>query len=214
MLLPREFYARPTLDVARDLIGKVLVHDTAAGVGLRNHRRNRGLHRRIRSGVPCRARPDGAQRAALRPAGDRLRLPQLRHPLPGERGDRAEGWPAAVLIRALEPLEGEALMRPAAREGHRQGRGVPIDRLALCRGPGNLTRALGISLPPEPAGPHRLGPAHRGSPAAGPGASPGAAASASTSGVEQEWRVLRESTPPPSRGRRSATGAGAAARLR
>ena len=31
MTLQRDFYAQPTRDVARDLIGKVLVHDTAAG---------------------------------------------------------------------------------------------------------------------------------------------------------------------------------------
>ena len=53
----------------------------------------------------------------------------------------AEGHPAAVLIRALEPLDGIRLMqkRRAPPEG-------AIDELDLCRGPGNLTRALGISL--------------------------------------------------------------------
>ena len=53
----------------------------------------------------------------------------------------AEGHPAAVLLRALAPLEGAALMH--ARRAV-NGRGV--DPADLCRGPGNLTRALGITL--------------------------------------------------------------------
>ena len=48
----------------------------------------------------------------------------------------AEGFPAAVLIRALEPLEGVAAM---ARNRH--GR----DGVNLCSGPAKLTQALGIT---------------------------------------------------------------------
>jgi DNA-3-methyladenine glycosylase len=54
-----------------------------------------------------------------------------------------EGFPAAVLIRALEPIEGLEEMR--RRRGCRRD-GRPIDDAGLCRGPGNLTRALGIGL--------------------------------------------------------------------
>ncbi len=50
--------------------------------------------------------------------------------------------PAAVLIRALEPLEGLTAM---GRRRSGTGRALPHD--ALCRGPGNLSRAMGISLP-------------------------------------------------------------------
>jgi DNA-3-methyladenine glycosylase len=57
-----------------------------------------------------------------------------------------EGSPAAVLIRALEPLEGVEAMR-ARRAPQRHGVGEEwAGRDAdLCRGPGNLTRALGIT---------------------------------------------------------------------
>jgi DNA-3-methyladenine glycosylase len=53
----------------------------------------------------------------------------------------AEGHPAAVLIRALEPIDGIRLMTK-----RRAPDGRHIDTSDLCRGPGNLTRALGITL--------------------------------------------------------------------
>jgi len=63
----------------------------------------------------------------------------------------AEGVPAAVLIRALAPIEGVDLMqrrratlRPARSRLGRAAR--PLAEADLCRGPGNLTVALGIDL--------------------------------------------------------------------
>jgi DNA-3-methyladenine glycosylase len=144
-VLSRDFYSRPTLDVARALIGKVLVHDTAAGVA---------------SGVIVETEAyigesDPACHAAPGPTTRNAPL----YGLPGiayvylnygihylvNAVTESEGSPAAVLIRALEPLEGEELMR--RRRARSTGRSArDFSTVELCRGPGNLTRALGITL--------------------------------------------------------------------
>jgi DNA-3-methyladenine glycosylase len=57
-----------------------------------------------------------------------------------------DGCPAAVLIRALHPLEGIDVMR-MRRARTKAGAEAPYTGRDddLCRGPGNLTRALGIT---------------------------------------------------------------------
>lgn len=140
-VLPRSFYARPTLTVAKELLGKVLVHRTAGGVA---------------SGMIVEAEAyigedDPACHAAPGPT-------RRNEPLYGPPGiayvylnygihylvnavTEADGHPAAVLIRALEPIDGVALMtKRRAPDGRR------LAAPDLCRGPGNLTKALGIAL--------------------------------------------------------------------
>jgi DNA-3-methyladenine glycosylase len=60
-----------------------------------------------------------------------------------------EGDPAAVLVRALAPLEGVAAMRRRRGRIAKGRRPLPAAAIAdddLCRGPGNLTMAMGITL--------------------------------------------------------------------
>lgn len=145
MALARSFYSRPTLEVAADLIGKVLVHDTAAG-------RASGVIVETEAYIgeadpACHAAPGPTARNAPLYGPPGLAYVYLNYGIHYlvNAVTEAEGWPAAVLIRALEPLEGEALMR----RRRARGTGRRADAFAsagLCRGPGNLTRALGISL--------------------------------------------------------------------
>lgn len=143
--LPRDFYQRPTLDVARDLIGNVLVHDTPAGVAA-------GTIVEVEAYIgesdpACHAAPGPTRRNAPLygpPGFAYVYLNYGIHYLVNAVTE-AKGSPAAVLIRALEPVEGESLMRK--RRARFAGRPADaFDTMELCRGPGNLTRALGISL--------------------------------------------------------------------
>lgn len=144
-VLPRDFYARPTLDVARALIGKVLVHDTPAGA-------TSGIIVETEAYIgeddpACHAAPGPTARNAPLYGPPGIAYVYLNygiHYLVNAVTEH-EGSPAAVLIRALEPHEGEPLMRRRRARG--TGRASRAFTTAeLCRGPGNLTRALGISL--------------------------------------------------------------------
>ena len=140
-VLPRSFYDRPTLTVAEELLGKVLVHRTPGGVAA-------GMIVEVEAYI---GEEDPACHAASGPTPRNA-------PLYGPPGrayvylnygihylvnavTEAEGHPAAVLIRALQPVEGIAAMKK-----RRVPEGGEFAETDLCRGPGNLTRALGITL--------------------------------------------------------------------
>jgi DNA-3-methyladenine glycosylase len=120
------------LDVARDLLGCVVRHAATAGVIVETeayHDSEPACHAHI--GLTARTHvlfgPPG-RAYVYRSYGIHALLNAVCEP---------EGVGAAVLIRALEPLEGLDLMR--ARRG--------LEREDdLCSGPGKLTQALGIDL--------------------------------------------------------------------
>ena len=126
------FYDRPVVDVARDLIGCVVSHDGCAGVIVEAeayHDSEPACHAFV--GLTARTQtlfgPPG-RAYVYRSYGIHALLNAVSEP---------EGVGAAVLVRALEPLEGIELIQ--ARRG--------VERHEdLCSGPGKLTQALGIEL--------------------------------------------------------------------
>ena len=139
--LPESFYARPTLAVLEELIGKVLVHDLRG-------RRTAGVIVEAEAYIgesdpACHAAPGPTKRNAPLygpPGRAYVYLNYGLHYLVNAVTE-GEGSPAAILIRALSPLEGIDLMR--RRRARKNGLLAPDN---LCRGPGNLTVALGITL--------------------------------------------------------------------
>lgn len=133
IVLNRDFYARPATEVARDCLGKILIHGKTAG---------RIVETEAYLGVDDRAAH------AWRGVTDRTRV--LFGP-PGHAYvyfiygmyeclnfvSEPEGKAGCVLIRALEPMAGIAIMRrrrPAVKREE-----------DLASGPGKLTLAMGIT---------------------------------------------------------------------
>lgn len=127
-----DFYDRPVLEVARELIGCVVEHGGLAGVIVETeayHQSEPACHAfagltprtSVLFGAPGRA-------YVYRSYGIHALLNAVCEPA---------GVGAAVLIRALEPVRGIERMR------ERRGR-APVHE--LCSGPGKLTQALGVEL--------------------------------------------------------------------
>lgn len=132
MRLGGEFYARSVHDVARDLIGCVVRHGETAGCIVETesyHMDEPACH--AYAGLTGRTHT-----LFGKPGRAYVYFSYGIHSLLNAVAEN-EGTGAAVLIRALEPVEGVDLMR--ARRG--------VERAEdLCSGPAKLTQALGIDL--------------------------------------------------------------------
>jgi DNA-3-methyladenine glycosylase len=147
--LDAAFYERPVLEVARDLVGCTVRHGETAGVIVETeayHHSEPASHAYVGL-TPRTATLYGPPAVAYvyRSYGIHALLNAVSEP---------EGEGAAVLIRALEPLDGIAAMR--------ERRGPHLRVEDLCSGPGKLTQALGIGLELNGTslvdGPVRFGP--------------------------------------------------------
>lgn len=132
MILSRDFYNRPTLKVARDLIGTRLVRilDGVKLVGLITE-----AEAYIgETDLACHAKAGRTPRTAVmyeEPGHAYVYFTYGNHWMFNVVTER-EGFPAAVLIRAIQPIEGIEIMLE-----RRNGR----DTL----GPGKLCQAMGIT---------------------------------------------------------------------
>jgi len=135
MILPASFYSRSTLKVVEDLIGKVLVRKSEEG---------------LTSGVIVEAEAyTGEDDPASYAFSGRTKRSEIMYGPPGRAFvhftygmhhmlnlvTEREEFPAAILIRALEPREGISLMKK---------RRQTEELINLCSGPAKICQAFGI----------------------------------------------------------------------
>ncbi len=131
MILPRKFYNRPTLTVARELLGARLVRISRGKklVGLitetEGYIGEEDLACHAKAGLTKRTAPMYGP-----PGHAYVYFTYGNHWMLNVVTEK-EGFPAAVLIRAIQPVEGTEVMMK-----RRQGRDT--------NGPGKLTQAMGI----------------------------------------------------------------------
>lgn len=135
-ILPRDFYLQPTLEVARGLLGRLLIHETADGP-------TGGLIVETEAYLAlddpgCHAAIGRTPRnAVMFGSPGHVYVYRIHQVVCMNLVTAPEGVPEAVLIRALEPTIGLDLMR--LRRG--------VEKLKdFCSGPGKLCQALGVTL--------------------------------------------------------------------
>ncbi len=141
------FYARSALEVAPDLIGKLLVHVTPEG---------------ITSGyiTETEAYMGPHDKAAHSYGGRKTKRTQAMFGPPGHAYiyliygmyhcfnvvTSAVGSPHGVLIRGLEPKDGISIMQVRRKLNRRLNSSTPFQIKHLANGPGKLCQAMGITL--------------------------------------------------------------------
>lgn len=140
MILNRDFYERDTLTVAKELLGKFLVHETVEGTTIG----------KIVETEAYKGPEDKASHAYnnLRTERTEVQFGPKGHAYIYQiygmhfcfdvTSGRSVGKPEAILVRALEPIDGVEIMI--------RRRGVTSSRIAnLTNGPSKLCMAMGIT---------------------------------------------------------------------